>query len=140
MNSARHDVGSAELGVGLISVGWMGRLHTNAYQAIPIVYPDLDVRTRLVHAADTAEDRAFRREVRDFFATNLPEKIRRAMLTGLPLDRELSDHETDTRASLASDYSRGLARAHGATPSIATTAGSVAPVGRLSETARTVIC
>src|SRR5207249_10314573 len=30
----------------------------NAYQAIPIVYPDLDVRTRLVHAADTAEDRA----------------------------------------------------------------------------------
>jgi predicted dehydrogenase len=36
----------------------MGRLHTGAYQAIPIVYPDIDVRTRLVHAADTAEDRA----------------------------------------------------------------------------------
>jgi len=41
---------------------------------------------------DTADDRAFRTEVRDFFAANLPEKIHRAMLTGLPLDRELSDH------------------------------------------------
>ncbi len=46
------------LGVGLISVGWMGRLHTRAYQSIPVVYPDLGVRTRLVHAADTAPDRA----------------------------------------------------------------------------------
>jgi hypothetical protein len=28
----RHD-----LGVGLISVGWMGKLHTRAYQAMPSV-------------------------------------------------------------------------------------------------------
>jgi predicted dehydrogenase len=52
------------LGVGLISVGWMGRLHTRAYQSIPVAYPDLAVRTRLVHAADTAADRAaYAREV-----------------------------------------------------------------------------
>jgi len=46
------------IGVGLISVGWMGKLHTRAYQALPSVYPELGLRTRLVHAADTAADRA----------------------------------------------------------------------------------
>jgi predicted dehydrogenase len=47
-----------DIGVGLISVGWMGRLHTRAYQAVPSVYPELGLRPRLVHAADTAADRA----------------------------------------------------------------------------------
>ena len=46
------------LGVGLISVGWMGKLHTRAYQAVPVVYPELGLRPRLVHAADSAPDRA----------------------------------------------------------------------------------
>ena len=50
--------GYTELGVGLISVGWMGKLHSRAYQAIPLVYPELKIRPRLVHAADTAPDRA----------------------------------------------------------------------------------
>ncbi len=47
-----------ELGVGLISVGWMGRLHSSAYGSVHTVYPELGIRTRLVHAADTAADRA----------------------------------------------------------------------------------
>jgi predicted dehydrogenase len=46
-----------EIGVGLISVGWMGKLHTRAYQAIPSVYPELGLKCRLVIAADTAPDR-----------------------------------------------------------------------------------
>src|SRR5690348_4747442 len=46
-----------EIGVGLISVGWMGKLHTRAYQAMPSVYPELGLRCRLVVAADTAPDR-----------------------------------------------------------------------------------
>jgi hypothetical protein len=50
--------GFTELGIGLISVGWMGKLHSRAYQAIPLVYPELKIRPRLVHAADTAPDRA----------------------------------------------------------------------------------
>ena len=50
--TTRHDVG-----VGLISVGWMGKLHSRAYQALPAVYPELGLRPRLVHAADTAPDR-----------------------------------------------------------------------------------
>jgi predicted dehydrogenase len=53
-----------QVGVGLVSVGWMGKLHSKAYQAVPVVYPDLGVRPYLVHAADTALDRAeYAREV-----------------------------------------------------------------------------
>jgi predicted dehydrogenase len=58
------DDGYARPGIGLISVGWMGKLHSRAYQAIPLVYPELKIRPRLVHAADTAADRAdYAREV-----------------------------------------------------------------------------
>jgi predicted dehydrogenase len=48
---------SGDVGVGLISVGWMGKLHGRAYRALPTVYPELRLRPRLVHAADTAADR-----------------------------------------------------------------------------------
>jgi hypothetical protein len=51
------DIGR-DIGVGLISVGWMGKLHTRAYQALPTVYPELGLRPHLVHAVDTARDRA----------------------------------------------------------------------------------
>ena len=55
----RHD-----LGVGLVSVGWMGKLHSRAYQMLPYVYPETGIRPRLVHAADTAPDRVvYAREV-----------------------------------------------------------------------------
>jgi predicted dehydrogenase len=58
-----HD-GYTQPGIGLISVGWMGKLHSRAYQAIPLVYPELKIRPRFVHAADTAADRAgYAREV-----------------------------------------------------------------------------
>ena len=50
--------GYAQPGIGLISVGWMGKLHSRAYQAIPLVYPELKMRPRFVRAADTAPDRA----------------------------------------------------------------------------------
>src|ERR1700755_2674979 len=52
------------IGVGLISVGWMGQLHTRAYRSVPIVYPELGIKPELVVAADTAPDRVeFAREV-----------------------------------------------------------------------------
>jgi len=58
------DDGYARPGIGLISVGWMGKLHSRAYQAVPLVYPELKIRPRLVHAADTAAGRAdYAREV-----------------------------------------------------------------------------
>jgi hypothetical protein len=47
-----------KIGVGLISVGWMGNLHTRAYQSLNHIYPELGVEAELVIAADTAEDRA----------------------------------------------------------------------------------
>ena len=40
---------------------------------------------------DTTDDRAFRHEIRAFFRENLPEEIRRTMMTGLPIGRELAD-------------------------------------------------
>ncbi|MFC6355398.1 Gfo/Idh/MocA family protein [Luethyella okanaganae] len=43
------------IGVGLISVGWMGRLHSRAYNALPLIYPELGITPRLVQAADTAQ-------------------------------------------------------------------------------------
>jgi predicted dehydrogenase len=63
MASTNRNMGT-DIGVGLISVGWMGKLHTRAYQALPFVYPELGLRPRLVHAVDTAPDRAeYAREV-----------------------------------------------------------------------------
>ncbi|QPR39745.1 Gfo/Idh/MocA family protein [Brevibacterium casei] len=47
-----------EIGVGLISVGWMGQLHSRAYSSIPVIYPELGIRPKLVIAADTNPDRA----------------------------------------------------------------------------------
>jgi predicted dehydrogenase len=46
-----------EIGVGLVSVGWMGKVHSRAYQAIPVVYPELEIKPRLVIAADTEPSR-----------------------------------------------------------------------------------
>lgn len=45
------------IGVGLISVGWMGKLHARAYSSVPYVYPELDIAPRLVVAADTEQSR-----------------------------------------------------------------------------------
>ncbi|GAA1805885.1 Gfo/Idh/MocA family oxidoreductase [Brevibacterium celere] len=53
MNTPQH-----EIGVGLISVGWMGQLHSRAYSSLSVVYPELGIRPRLVIAADTNRDRA----------------------------------------------------------------------------------
>jgi alkylation response protein AidB-like acyl-CoA dehydrogenase len=44
-----------------------------------------------MEAFDNPEDRAFRLEVRTFFAGQLTDDIRRAVMTGLPPDRELAD-------------------------------------------------
>jgi predicted dehydrogenase len=46
------------IGIGLLSVGWMGRVHSQAYRRVNYHYPDLPVRPRLVAAADAAADRA----------------------------------------------------------------------------------
>lgn len=50
--------GSVDIGVGLISVGWMGKLHSRAYANLRYAYPELQLRPRLVHAADPVPERA----------------------------------------------------------------------------------
>ncbi|MBS3182705.1 Gfo/Idh/MocA family protein [Leucobacter manosquensis] len=49
--------GTTEIGVGLISVGWMGQLHSRAYANLKYAYPDLGLAPHLVHAADPAPAR-----------------------------------------------------------------------------------
>ena len=43
------------IGVGVISLGWMGRLHTRGYRNLRERVPELDVDIRLVSACDSAE-------------------------------------------------------------------------------------
>lgn len=46
------------LGIGLISVGWMGRLHSKAYSSIRYAYPEAEFSPRLVVAADAVQANA----------------------------------------------------------------------------------
>ncbi len=43
------------IGVGLISAGWMGRLHSRAYRAVPVHFPEIGVHPEMVVAADPDE-------------------------------------------------------------------------------------
>ena len=46
------------IGVGVVSLGWMGRLHTRAYKALAEKFPEIDVNIRLVSCCDVvAENR-----------------------------------------------------------------------------------
>nr|WP_221620277.1 Gfo/Idh/MocA family oxidoreductase [Arachnia propionica] len=49
------DVEHKVIGVGVISLGWMGRLHTRSYRALRERFQDLGVEVRLVAAADAQE-------------------------------------------------------------------------------------
>ncbi|MCV0009647.1 Gfo/Idh/MocA family oxidoreductase [Mobiluncus mulieris] len=44
------------IGVGVISLGWMGRLHTRAYKTMAEKFPELDASIRLVVACDPVEE------------------------------------------------------------------------------------
>ncbi|HEV7184892.1 MAG TPA: Gfo/Idh/MocA family oxidoreductase [Leifsonia sp.] len=55
---------SGRLGVGLVSVGWMGRLHSRAYLAAHQHYPELPARAQLIVAGDPdAATRSFATDV-----------------------------------------------------------------------------
>ncbi|RWZ64537.1 Gfo/Idh/MocA family oxidoreductase [Labedella populi] len=58
------------IGVGLVSVGWMGRVHARAYGAVRVHYPDSPAVARLVSAADVSDDaRAYASEALGFART-----------------------------------------------------------------------
>lgn len=44
------------IGVGVISLGWMGRLHTRSYRAMAERFPELDAKIRLVVACDPVKE------------------------------------------------------------------------------------
>ena len=45
------------IGVGVIGLGWMGRVHASAYRRVLEHFPDLEVAPRLVAAADVSRER-----------------------------------------------------------------------------------
>jgi predicted dehydrogenase len=45
------------LGIGLVSVGWMGKVHSRAFADLNSVYPNLQVKPRFVIAADPESSR-----------------------------------------------------------------------------------
>lgn len=56
--------GSIELGIGLIGAGWMGKAHSQGYRAVPLIYPELNVRPGFVRAVDENPERsAYARDV-----------------------------------------------------------------------------
>jgi predicted dehydrogenase len=46
-----------QVGIGVIGMGWMGRVHSAAYRRLPEHFPELGIRPRLVVAADVSADR-----------------------------------------------------------------------------------
>src|SRR4051812_35325111 len=55
-----------QIGIGVIGMGWMGRVHASAYRRLPEHFPDLGVRPRLEVAADVSQDRRRHAEVIGF--------------------------------------------------------------------------
>ena len=46
-----------EVGIGVISIGWMGILHSRSYSNLPKFYPELRIKPQLIIAADTTPER-----------------------------------------------------------------------------------
>jgi predicted dehydrogenase len=58
-----------QLGIGVVGLGWMGRVHTASYRRLVEHFPDLGVEPRLVIASDLAADRREHAERLGFDAT-----------------------------------------------------------------------
>jgi predicted dehydrogenase len=58
-----------EIGVGVIGMGWMGRVHSAAYRRVLEHFPNLGVRPRLVAAADVSAERRRHAELVGFEGT-----------------------------------------------------------------------
>ena len=58
-----------KLGIGVVGLGWMGRVHTTSYRRLVEHFPELGVEPRLVIASDLAADRRAHAERVGFEAT-----------------------------------------------------------------------
>ena len=63
-----------QIGIGIVSLGWMGRLHARSYRSVSERFPELGAEARLVAAADpvveaqraAVEDLGFDRACSDY--------------------------------------------------------------------------
>lgn len=46
-----------EIRIGLVGFGWMGQTHSRSYRNIPVYFPEMGIRPRLVVVADTVDSR-----------------------------------------------------------------------------------
>src|SRR4051794_9530965 len=46
-----------QIGIGVIGMGWMGRVHSSSFRRIPEHFPELGVTPRLVVASDLSAER-----------------------------------------------------------------------------------
>ena len=58
-----------DIGIGVIGLGWMGRVHTSAYRRVIEHFGDLDVTPRLVLASDVSPERRAQAERLGFAGT-----------------------------------------------------------------------
>ena len=58
-----------KLGIGVVGLGWMGRVHTASYRRLVEHFPELGVEPRLVIASDLAASRRAHAELLGFEAT-----------------------------------------------------------------------
>jgi predicted dehydrogenase len=58
-----------KLGIGVIGLGWMGRVHTMSYRRVLEHFPDLGIEPRLVIASDLSAERRAHAELVGFEAT-----------------------------------------------------------------------
>jgi predicted dehydrogenase len=58
-----------KLGIGVIGLGWMGRVHTSSYRRVLEHFPDLGIEPRLVLASDVSAERRAHAERIGFEAT-----------------------------------------------------------------------
>lgn len=66
-----------DIGVGLIGYGGIGRMHALCYTMLPLVYPDLPARAKIVAVATASPETAerARRELGDVYVTTSAEQL-----------------------------------------------------------------
>jgi predicted dehydrogenase len=110
---------TAEIGIGLVGYGGIGRMHALCYRMLPLAYPDLAGRVRLVGVATAGAASAERaqRELGDALTTtDLDELLAHPAITVIDCCAPTGDHARIAEAALAAGKALFCEKPLGATP------------------------